>query len=131
MYSLLPRKEAMILMILLQDWMYPYCKIIFLTYPRNRRPRTSDRIDFVGELGFRGTRRRVNKDMKLAFSMYPTTIADLMAISDAGEVMPLSLLGLNQSLEVAYLSMSYLKDSREQEFMNYYHKTIRVRLKKS
>ena len=52
-------------------------------------PRTSDRIDFVGGIrGLEELERRVNKDMKLAFSMYPTTIADLMAISDAGEVMP-------------------------------------------
>jgi len=52
-------------------------------------PRTSDRIDFVGGIrGLEELERRANKDMKLAFSMYPTTIADLMAISDAGEVMP-------------------------------------------
>jgi uncharacterized protein (DUF1015 family) len=32
--------------------------------------------------------RRVNEGMKVAFSMYPTTIDDLMAIADAGQVMP-------------------------------------------
>jgi uncharacterized protein (DUF1015 family) len=32
--------------------------------------------------------RRVKEGMKVAFSMYPTTIDDLMAIADAGEVMP-------------------------------------------
>ena len=26
--------------------------------------------------------------MKLAFSMYPTTVQELMAIADAGEIMP-------------------------------------------
>jgi uncharacterized protein (DUF1015 family) len=51
--------------------------------------RTSDRIDFVGGIrGLKELEKRVKKDMKVAFSMYPTTIADLMAISDAGEVMP-------------------------------------------
>ncbi|MBS4537232.1 DUF1015 domain-containing protein [Clostridium sp. D2Q-11] len=52
-------------------------------------PRTNERIDFIG--GIRGLgelERRVNKDMKIAFSMYPTTIEDLMGVADAGEVMP-------------------------------------------
>lgn len=52
-------------------------------------PRTDKRIDFVG--GARGLEElesRVADDMKIAFAMYPTTIADLMAISDAGKIMP-------------------------------------------
>ena len=53
-------------------------------------PRTSGAIDFVG--GIRGTaelERRVDTGRaKVAFSMHPTTIEDLMAIADAGEVMP-------------------------------------------
>ncbi len=52
-------------------------------------PRTDNRIDFVG--GIRGLKElelRVSKDMKVAFTMYPTPIEDLFAISDAGEVMP-------------------------------------------
>ncbi len=52
-------------------------------------PRTDKRIDFIG--GIRGLgelERRVNKDMKIAFSMYPTTLDDLMDIADAGELMP-------------------------------------------
>jgi len=52
-------------------------------------PRTDKRIDFVG--GIRGLgelERRVKAGMRVAFSMYPTTIEDLMAIADAGEVMP-------------------------------------------
>ncbi|WIF94880.1 DUF1015 domain-containing protein [Caminicella sporogenes] len=52
-------------------------------------PRTDNRIDFVG--GIRGLvelERRVAKDMKIAFSMYPTTIDDLLSIADAGKVMP-------------------------------------------
>jgi uncharacterized protein (DUF1015 family) len=52
-------------------------------------PRVDKRIDFVG--GIRGLgelEKRVNSDMAAAFSMYPTTLDDLMAIADAGKVMP-------------------------------------------
>ena len=52
-------------------------------------PRTDKRIDFAG--GIRGVgelERRVALDMKVAFSMYPTTIEDLLAVADAGMVMP-------------------------------------------
>lgn len=53
-------------------------------------PRTDDRIDFVG--GIRGTaelERLVDSGkFAVAFSMYPTTVAQLMAIADAGEIMP-------------------------------------------
>lgn len=53
-------------------------------------PRTSKRIDFVG--GIRGTaelEKRVDSgEAAVAFSMYPTTLDQLMAISDAGAIMP-------------------------------------------
>ena len=52
-------------------------------------PRTDKRIDFVG--GIRGLgelERRANDDMCLAFSMYPTTLKELMDIADAGQIMP-------------------------------------------
>ena len=52
-------------------------------------PRTDKRIDFVG--GIRGLgelERRCKTDMRLAFSMYPTSLSELMAIADAGRVMP-------------------------------------------
>ncbi len=51
--------------------------------------RTDKRIDFVG--GIRGLgelERRCENDMVIAFSMYPTSLEDLMAIADAGKVMP-------------------------------------------
>jgi len=51
--------------------------------------RKSERIDFVG--GIRGLdelEKRVSKDMVLAFSMYPTSIAELIDVSDAGLLMP-------------------------------------------
>lgn len=52
-------------------------------------PRTDNRIDFVGGIrGLKELERRVKKDMKIAFSMYPTTVDDVLAIADAGEVMP-------------------------------------------
>lgn len=53
-------------------------------------PRRDERIDFVG--GIRGLgelEKRVRSgEMALAFSLYPTSLADLMAVADAGEVMP-------------------------------------------
>ncbi len=52
-------------------------------------PRTDKRIDFVGGIrGLKELETRANKDMKLAFSMYPTTLDDLIAIADAGLIMP-------------------------------------------
>jgi uncharacterized protein (DUF1015 family) len=52
-------------------------------------PRTDKRIDFVGGIrGLHELEKRVNECMKVAFSMYPTTIDDLMSIADAGKVMP-------------------------------------------
>lgn len=52
-------------------------------------PRTDKRIDFIG--GIRGLgelERRVHTDMKVAFSMYPTSIGELFAVADAGLLMP-------------------------------------------
>lgn len=52
-------------------------------------PKTDKRIDFVG--GIRGLgelERRVHADMKVAFSMYPTSIAELFAVADAWRLMP-------------------------------------------
>ncbi|HYE81075.1 MAG TPA: DUF1015 family protein [Clostridia bacterium] len=52
-------------------------------------PRTDKRIDFVGGIrGLKELEKRVNAGMKVAFSMCPTTIDDLMSIADAGKVMP-------------------------------------------
>ncbi|MFH0879400.1 MAG: DUF1015 family protein, partial [Lentisphaerota bacterium] len=53
-------------------------------------PRTSKRIEFVG--GIRGTQeleKRVKSGRSaVAFSMFPTTVDQLMAIADAGQIMP-------------------------------------------
>lgn len=52
-------------------------------------PRTDNRIDFVGGIrGLKELETRCEKDMEIAFSMYPTTMDDLLAIADVGEVMP-------------------------------------------
>jgi uncharacterized protein (DUF1015 family) len=52
-------------------------------------PRTDKKIDFVGGIrGLEELEKRVEQGMKVAFSMYPTTIQDLMDIADAGKVMP-------------------------------------------
>lgn len=51
--------------------------------------RTSDRIDFIGGIrGLKELEKRVHKDMKIAFSMYPTEVNDIMDVADIGEVMP-------------------------------------------
>ncbi len=53
-------------------------------------PRTDKRIDFVG--GIRGLQCLADRvdsgEMAVAFSMYPTTMDDLMDIADAGAIMP-------------------------------------------
>lgn len=53
-------------------------------------PRTDSRIDFVG--GIRGTQeleQRVDSGRAaVAFAMHPTTLDDVMNVSDAGQIMP-------------------------------------------
>jgi uncharacterized protein (DUF1015 family) len=53
-------------------------------------PRTSDRLDFVG--GVRGAgelMRRVDAgEAAAAFSLHPLTVDDLMAVADAGRILP-------------------------------------------
>lgn len=52
-------------------------------------PKNDDRIDFIGGIrGLTELERRAKTDMKIAFSMFPTTVEDLMAIADAGKIMP-------------------------------------------
>jgi uncharacterized protein (DUF1015 family) len=53
-------------------------------------PKTDNRIDFVG--GIRGNAELVklvdSGKFKIAFSLYPTSIEQLLKVADAGEVMP-------------------------------------------
>jgi uncharacterized protein (DUF1015 family) len=53
-------------------------------------PRVDKRIDFVGGIrGLNELERRVDSGgMKIAFTLYPTSVAELMAIADDGKVMP-------------------------------------------
>lgn len=52
-------------------------------------PRTDKRIDFVGGIrGLNELEKRATSDMCLAFSMYPTSLEELMNIADAGKIMP-------------------------------------------
>jgi uncharacterized protein (DUF1015 family) len=53
-------------------------------------PRTDKRIDFVGGIrGLAELERRVDSgEMAAAFSLFPTRMEDLMAVADAGRVMP-------------------------------------------
>jgi len=53
-------------------------------------PRTSKRINFIG--GIRGPQELEklvdSGEYEIAFSMYPTSVEELMKIADAGEIMP-------------------------------------------
>ena len=52
--------------------------------------RSDKRIDFVG--GIRGSKELekmiATDDWNLAFAMYPTQMSDLLAVADAGQIMP-------------------------------------------
>lgn len=52
--------------------------------------RTDKRIDFVGGIrGLKELERRVDSgEMKVAFSLYPVTMGQLMTIADTGNIMP-------------------------------------------
>ncbi len=52
-------------------------------------PKTDKRIDFIG--GIRGLKEiedRCEKDCKVGFAMYPTSIQELFAVADANRLMP-------------------------------------------
>lgn len=52
-------------------------------------PKTDKRIDFVGGIrGLSELERRVAKDCKVAFAMYPTSIDELFRVADEGRLMP-------------------------------------------
>jgi len=55
-----------------------------------KNPRTDKRIDFIG--GIKGAEELArivdNGDFAVAFSMYPTSVEDLMNVSDSGGIMP-------------------------------------------
>ncbi|MBR3436570.1 MAG: DUF1015 domain-containing protein [Lachnospiraceae bacterium] len=52
-------------------------------------PKTDSRIDFIGGIrGLSELERRVSLDMKVAFSMFPTSMEELFRVADAGLLMP-------------------------------------------
>ena len=52
-------------------------------------PRTDQRIEFVGGIrGLEELEKRVKAGMKVAFSLYPTSIEELMKVADAEKLMP-------------------------------------------
>ena len=52
-------------------------------------PKTDRRIGFIGGIrGLSELERRTNEDMRAAFSMYSTSIQELLAVADAGRLMP-------------------------------------------
>ncbi|HNR93563.1 MAG TPA: DUF1015 domain-containing protein [Kiritimatiellia bacterium] len=52
-------------------------------------PRTDVRIDFVGGIrGLKELERRCKLDSAVAFALFPTGVEELMAIADAGQIMP-------------------------------------------
>lgn len=52
-------------------------------------PRSDKRIDFVGGIrGLEELERRVRQGWAAAFALHPTTLDQLMAVADSGEVMP-------------------------------------------
>lgn len=52
-------------------------------------PRTDQRIEFVGGIrGLEELEKRVKEGMKVAFSLHPTSIEELMKVADAGRLMP-------------------------------------------
>ena len=52
-------------------------------------PRLSSRIEYVpGLFGLNGLVERCHNDWDIAFALYPTTMTELMKVSDEGDVMP-------------------------------------------
>ena len=67
---------------ILQDYIIaPIFKII--------NPREDERIDFVGGIrGIEALNQRTDEDMDVAFSMYPTSMDELIKVADEGKLMP-------------------------------------------
>ncbi len=52
-------------------------------------PKQDERIDFVGGIrGLQALKQRVDDGWAAAFALYPTSIAELFAVADAGRLMP-------------------------------------------
>ena len=54
-----------------------------------KEPRIDKRIDFVGGIrGLKELKKRAENDMKVAFAVYPVSMADLLEVADNGMIMP-------------------------------------------
>ena len=52
-------------------------------------PRTDQRIDFIGGIrGLSELEKRADSDMKISFSLYPTSITELFDVADQELLMP-------------------------------------------
>ena len=52
-------------------------------------PRTDSRIDFVGGIrGMTELEKRCREDMRVAFALYPTSMDELINVTNEGRVMP-------------------------------------------
>lgn len=52
-------------------------------------PRTDKRIDFIGGIrGLAALEQRVAEGWAVAFALYPTSLEQVMAVADAGQIMP-------------------------------------------
>lgn len=72
-------------------------------------PRRDKRIDFVGGIrGLHALKQRVDSgEMALGFTLYPTQITDLMAVADAGHVMPPKSTWFEPKLADGLVSLCY------------------------
>ena len=67
--------------ILQQYVLHPIFKIV--------DPKNDKRIDFVGGIrGIEELNKRTEEEMDIAFSLYPTSMDELIRVADAGELMP-------------------------------------------
>ena len=75
-------------------------------------PRTDSRIDFVG--GIRGHSELENRvksgAAKVAFALHPTTVNDLMSVSDAEKIMPPKSTWFEPKLRDGILSHQFIKE---------------------
>jgi len=72
-------------------------------------PRRDHRIDFAGGIrGLEALEARVDAgEMALAFALYPTCVDDLMAVADAGQVMPPKSTWFEPKLADGLVSLRY------------------------
>ena len=71
-------------------------------------PRTSQRIQFVGGIrGLKALEEQANQSKGVAFALYPTSVEELMAIADEGQVMPPKSTWFEPKLRSGLMMSSY------------------------